>query len=63
MGAYGGFLVPRALGMSLSRTGSIDAALMGFLGFYGLCLALTWWCYLRRSVLVRRLPNLAHANV
>jgi MFS transporter, NNP family, nitrate/nitrite transporter len=63
VGAYGGFLVPRALGMSVSSTGSIGAALVGFVAFYALCLGLTWWCYLRRTVLVSRVPSLAHANI
>ena len=63
IGAYGGFLVPRALGMSMGETGSIDAALFGFLGFYVACVGLTWWCYLRRRVLVAKVPSLAHANV
>ncbi|MDQ1539160.1 MAG: transporter, family, nitrate/nitrite transporter, partial [Actinomycetota bacterium] len=38
-------------------------ALGGFVAFYAICLGLTWWCYLRRSVLVARVPSLAHANV
>jgi MFS transporter, NNP family, nitrate/nitrite transporter len=63
VGAYGGFLVPRALGMSVSRTGGIGAALIGFVAFYAICFAFTWWCYLRRTVLVSRVPSLAHANV
>ena len=63
VGAYGGFLVPRALGMSVSNTGGIGAALLGFVGFYALCFALTWWCYLRRTVLASRMPSLAYANV
>lgn len=63
VGAYGGFLVPRALGMSVSRTGGIGAALMGFVAFYAICFAVTWWCYLRRTVLMSRVPSLAHANV
>jgi MFS transporter, NNP family, nitrate/nitrite transporter len=63
VGAYGGFLVPRALGMSVSNTGSIAAALVGFVAFYAVCLGVTWWCYLRRTVLVTQMPSLAHANV
>jgi len=63
VGAYGGFLVPRALGMSVSNTGGIGAALVGFVVFYVICFSATWWCYLRRSVLVSRVPSLAHANV
>jgi NNP family nitrate/nitrite transporter-like MFS transporter len=63
VGAYGGFLVPRALGMSVSGTGGIAAALIGFVGFYAICFVVTWWCYLRRTVLVSRVPSLAHANI
>jgi NNP family nitrate/nitrite transporter-like MFS transporter len=63
VGAYGGFLVPRALGMSVSNTGGISAALVGFVAFYAICLTVTWWCYLRRTVLVSRVPSLAHANI
>ena len=63
VGAYGGFFVPRALGASVSHTGSIEAALVGFVAFYAVCFAVTWWCYLRRTVMVSRVPSLAHANV
>ena len=58
VGAYGGFLVPRALGLSVAHTGGIAAALYGFVAFYALCTAVTWWCYLRRRVLVARTPSL-----
>jgi MFS transporter, NNP family, nitrate/nitrite transporter len=63
VGAYGGFLVPRAFGASVSNTGGIQAALVVFVAFYALCLGVTWWCYMRRTVLVSRVPSLAHANV
>ncbi len=63
VGAYGGFLVPRALGMSVSNTGGIGAALVGFVAFYAVCFAVTWWCYLRRTVLVSWVPSMAYANV
>jgi NNP family nitrate/nitrite transporter-like MFS transporter len=63
VGAYGGFLVPRSFGMSISNTGGIAAALVGFVVFYAGCAGVTWWCYLRRTVLVSRVPSLAHANV
>jgi NNP family nitrate/nitrite transporter-like MFS transporter len=63
VGAYGGFLIQRAFGMSTAATGSIVPALLVFLGFYGGCVALTWWCYLRRSLLVAQVPSLAHASV
>jgi len=63
VGAYGGFLVPRALGASVSSTGGIGAALAGFVVCYAGCLLLTWWCYLRRTVLVTAMPSLAYANI
>jgi MFS transporter, NNP family, nitrate/nitrite transporter len=62
VGALGGFLIPRGFGMSIAHTGSIDAALVVFLAGYGVCLAVTWWCYLR-TVFVRVAPNLAEAAV
>jgi NNP family nitrate/nitrite transporter-like MFS transporter len=63
IGAYGGFLIPRSFGISITNTGGIEAALYGFIGFYAVCAALTWWCYLRQRVLVQQLPSLAHAQV
>jgi NNP family nitrate/nitrite transporter-like MFS transporter len=63
VGAYGGFLVPRSFGLSVAHTGGIEAALVGFVAFYALCTAVTWWCYLRSRVLVTRVPSLAHAGV
>lgn len=49
IGALGGFLIPRGFGISISRTGSITAALAVLVALYGGCLVLTWWCYLRRG--------------
>lgn len=63
VGAYGGFLVPRSFGLSIESTGGIEAALTGFVVFYAVCTSVTWWCYLRRRVLVARVPSLAHAGV
>jgi len=37
-------------------------ALWVFAGSYAGFAAITWWVYLRRSLLVRRLPSLAHAG-
>ena len=47
VGAYGGFLVPRGFAMSSSHYGSLIPALYSFCGFYVICLALTYFCYLR----------------
>jgi MFS transporter, NNP family, nitrate/nitrite transporter len=63
IGAYGGFLVPRAFGWSVESTGGIEAALLGFIGFYAVCTSVTWWCYLRRRVLTGRVPSLADVRV
>ena len=62
IGAFGGFLIPRGFGMSLTATGSITPALVVFLTGYATCLVVTWWFYLR-TVLVRVSPSLAGAVV
>jgi NNP family nitrate/nitrite transporter-like MFS transporter len=62
VGAVGGFLIPLGFAASL-RGGTIYTALVAFLAFYGLCLATTWWFYLRRRILVRVVPSLATATV
>jgi MFS transporter, NNP family, nitrate/nitrite transporter len=49
IGACGGFLIPRSFGASIKATGSAEAALLGFLGFYITCVALTWWFYARAA--------------
>ncbi|MEE1621004.1 MFS transporter [Zafaria sp. Z1313] len=47
IGAYGGFLIPQALGASAGATGGYAAAFTGFVAAYLLMLAVTWFCYLR----------------
>ncbi|TDW15241.1 MFS transporter [Kribbella kalugense] len=49
IGAYGGFLVPRGFAMSTSNFGSLVPALYVFCGFYVVCLAVTYFCYLRKG--------------
>jgi NNP family nitrate/nitrite transporter-like MFS transporter len=49
VGAYGGFLVPRGFAMSNEQYGSLVPALYTFCGFYIVCLAITYFCYLRRG--------------
>lgn len=49
-GAYGGFIIPRAFGTSISATGGPEAALAGFLGLYAVCVATTWAVYMRSRV-------------
>jgi MFS transporter, NNP family, nitrate/nitrite transporter len=63
VGAFGGFLIPRGFGMSISQTGGLLPALLCFLAFYVVCLAGTWWYYLRRAPVGSRVPSLATANV
>jgi NNP family nitrate/nitrite transporter-like MFS transporter len=55
--AYGSFLIPQGYNLSIEATGGIQAALVGFLGFYGTCVALTWWCYVRGSGAAARLAE------
>jgi len=50
IGACGGYLIPRGFGASIKATGGAEVALMVFIGFYATCVALTWFCYARRSV-------------
>jgi len=45
--AYGAFFIPKAYGTSISMTGGPSLALWGFLVFYVICAALTWWVYTR----------------
>ena len=54
VGALGGFYLPRAISDSINATGGISTAFTWFAVMYGTCLAVTWWCYLRRRVLVER---------
>lgn len=51
IGAYGGFLVPQALGLSVSRAGSYLPAFCVFVGLYLLLMAVTWFCYVRRGTI------------
>src|SRR6202000_207816 len=48
VGACGGYFIPSSFGKSIAATGGPSLALEFFLGFYVICLALTWWFYLRR---------------
>lgn len=49
IGALGGFLIPRGIASSISNTGSIALAMYVLLGFYAICIAITWRCYARKS--------------
>ncbi len=47
--AYGAFFIPKAYGTSISITGAPNGALWGFLGFYVLCVIITWIFYSRKG--------------
>lgn len=47
IGAYGGFFIPKSLGSAIALTGGPSAALLCFLAFYLVCMALCWWFYAR----------------
>lgn len=63
VGAVGGFYLPRAISDSFAATGGIGTAFTWFAVAYGVGIVVTWWCYVRRRVLVQRVPSLAHASV
>ena len=63
IGACGSYLVPRSFGASIAATGSPHLALEGFLAFYAVCVAITWWFYLRRSFVSASTANLAEARI
>jgi len=63
IGACGGYLIPTGFGKSIAMTGGPQLALVIYLGFYGACLALTWWYYLRRSPEAAGATGLAEARV
>jgi NNP family nitrate/nitrite transporter-like MFS transporter len=59
IGACGGYLIPRSFGASIKATGAPDAALAAFLGFYAVCIGLTWFYYLRPSPATMRATALS----
>jgi MFS transporter, NNP family, nitrate/nitrite transporter len=63
VGACGGYLIPRGFGASIATTGGPHLALVVFLAFYVSCLAITWWCYLRKSSPDSSAASLAEARV
>jgi NNP family nitrate/nitrite transporter-like MFS transporter len=63
VGACGGYLIPSGFGKSIAITGGPQLALVIYLAFYAVCLAMTWWFYLRRSPLEAGVPGLAEARV
>jgi NNP family nitrate/nitrite transporter-like MFS transporter len=57
IGAYGGFFIPKSYGSSIALTGSPIPALWVFMGFYCLCLCLTWFIYTRQGGLLHDIEN------
>jgi NNP family nitrate/nitrite transporter-like MFS transporter len=47
--AYGAFFIPKSYGTSIALSGSPNAALWCFIGFYASCIVITWWFYARRQ--------------
>ncbi len=45
--AYGAFFIPKSFGTSIALTGGTQTALYAFLGFYVICIGVTWWFYTR----------------
>jgi NNP family nitrate/nitrite transporter-like MFS transporter len=62
VGACGGYLIPRAFGISIKATGSVLPALASFELFYVTCMALTWLCYMQRKTAAAGLST-AEAHV
>src|ERR1700723_2961655 len=63
IGACGGYLIPSGFGKSIAITGGPQLALEIYLAFYAVCLALTWWFYLRRSPVTSGATSLAEARI
>jgi NNP family nitrate/nitrite transporter-like MFS transporter len=63
IGACGGYFIPSGFGKSIAITGGPQLALVIYLGFYAVCLALTWWFYLRKGPVTSGATGLAHARI
>jgi NNP family nitrate/nitrite transporter-like MFS transporter len=63
IGACGGYFIPSGFGKSIAMTGGPQLALFIYLGFYAICLALTWWFYLRRIPAEAGATSLASARI
>lgn len=46
--AYGAFYIPKVLGEQIKAT-TPEVALIGFAAFYGVCIFINWWFYLRKD--------------
>jgi NNP family nitrate/nitrite transporter-like MFS transporter len=50
--AYGAFIIPKVFGEQIKAT-TPEYALYGFAIFYGVCIAINWWFYLRPGAYVK----------
>ncbi|USG62518.1 hypothetical protein NBZ79_05965 [Sneathiella marina] len=50
--AYGAFIIPQVFGEQIKAT-TPEYALYGFAIFYGVCILINWWFYLRKSAYVK----------
>ena len=50
--AYGAFVAPIVIGEQI-KAGTPQIAMYAFAAFYGVCLVLNWWFYLRRNAYVK----------
>lgn len=69
VGAFGGFGIVSTFGiLGLLNGGAVPPAAIAtafviFLALYVTCMALTWWHYTRRSILIDRSPNLSAVDI
>lgn len=50
--AYGAFIIPKVFGEQL-KAGTPEIALYGFAIFYGVCILINWWFYLRPNAYIK----------
>ncbi len=50
--AYGAFIIPQVFGEQIKAT-TPEYALYGFAIFYGVCIVINWWFYLRKNAYVK----------
>lgn len=52
IGGYGSFIAPVVIGQQI-KAGTPENAMYGFAVFYGLCVLINWWFYLRKNAYIR----------
>ena len=50
--AYGAFIIPKVFGEQL-KAGTPEYALYGFAIFYGVCIVINWWFYMRPNAYIK----------